>query len=254
MCAPDGTRDEDEMVVAPAATVTSTSDVDVSAAGEQQESIVTPGTTNRNDVTPKPYSKWYHPYKTWIDIFLSILMHYLLPLEDQTKYPPTSEEGKKVTESLRSHVVQSYLVDTQKAVDHWSKCHNCDIVEYEQEIPRNVDILKTWGILPTNDDIPVKFPPNEDSVKILVRFPMSLLVNNNNNQDERRTSDKKAESGCVTLMDNNVDFSLLPAEVPRLIYFHGGGLVAGSRRDPIALKEVSRMSEDYKRKTGPSER
>jgi hypothetical protein len=196
----------------------------------------------------KPYSFWFHPEKTWMDVFLSLVMTFLLPLKKIKNYSPIhcceSEASMQFLEKQRSMLIKLEKAGLASTISGWSKAAKCAIVECVQTIPRNDKILKEWGIV--DDDIQCQLP--SEDITILTRFPSSLLPD-----DVKTTSsDENTPSGCVQV--ESIDFSKLNMDAPILLFFHGGGLIVGSAHsESLAAESAQGMAQDYLEKLPKAE-
>ena len=194
----------------------------------------------------KPYSSWFHPEKTWIDIIISFVFRFLLPLAKLKNYSPTtfseSETSQKFLEKQRSTITKLEKSALPSKVAGWSKAAKCAIVECVQTIPRNDKILKQWGIV--KDDIKCRLP--SEDITIITRFPSSLLP------DDVKTSNENTQSGCVQV--ESIAFSKLPLDTPIIIYFHGGGLIMGAAlSENLMVESAQGMAQDYLEKLPTAE-
>jgi hypothetical protein len=200
--------------------------------------VIAPTTMMTSRQKNKPYSSWFHPEKTWIDIIFSFLFSYLLPMAKLKNYSPIttckSEKSLEFLEKQRSVLNKIEQSSLPSKIAGWSKAAKCPIVECVQTIPRNDKILKQWGIV--NDDIKCQLP--SEDITVITRFPSSLLP------DDVKTSDVKTQSGCLQL--DSLDFSKLPLEAPIMLFFHGGGLVmASAHSETTSVESAQGMAQDY---------
>jgi len=117
------------------------------------------------------------------------------------------------------------------------------VAESTGSIPFRRDILRSWGILDYEqekatrgwlENIIDKAKPEEQGVKVLVRFPASLLP-----PDVQKKGTILDYSGCLGVDFQDIDIRKLAASnVPILVQFHGGGMVVGVCHDHLLVQET----------------
>jgi hypothetical protein len=193
-----------------------------------------------------PHSSFLHPEKTWVDIFISFLFTYLLPLGSVCRFipSPASNDVMACVDKLRqrTEMLESSAVPGHIAI--WSKKAECSIAECAFKIPRKKNILREWGIADT--EIEVKYPAEkEDGIEVIMRFPSTLIP-------EGKHSTEKTETGCVKV--EAADLSDLPDDIPIIIWFHGGGMILGSNRDSVLLENCVSLTDIIKGRDDESKR
>jgi hypothetical protein len=211
-------------------------------------------TTTNSDgkvaVPPKPYSLMFHPYITWVDVIITFLMSFFLPVMKMLVYAPTSRsaDALKSAKDMRTKVSNLVKTPLKQKVEEWSKSAKSPIVEYVGTLPIQGDVLKKWGIV-KDDDIELTSccSPNKE-VEILVRFPSSIL----SPTDDKIQTSGETESGCAKV-DALDDLASLAPDVPLMVHFHGGGFTMGSVRMDIVVQEAVDLAKITKEQDGSSD-
>jgi hypothetical protein len=222
-----------------------------------------------HEIIPQPYSEWNHPYKSWFDVFFSILFSWLYPLSKICQYSPSiisplKQEDDETKEALVSLIRRSTdmgsLLGLKAGLDRWRRGiglvagKNCELVETRLHIHRHVKILVEWNLVDDADD-PSSILQNliateqeDDFVEVIMRFPLDLLPINS----RVRNNEKNKATNCIILMDEESDDDdddddnwklFLPANVPILLYFHGGGFISGSADDGLYMGAIADVLE-----------
>jgi hypothetical protein len=187
--------------------------------------------TTKNESIPKPYRLIYHPYLSWTDVFINYVLACLLNLTSLNSLDPKSKEASEILSKIRNKcevVTDGFMA--RLAIKKWSDSSQCAIAEHISEIPFQPNILKDWNI--TDDtNIVIESASERETVKVLVRFPSSLLTS-----DERENATVSETSGCLIVKELDlINFAL---DVPVVIQFHGGGLVSAK---PTLIAEIIEM-------------
>jgi hypothetical protein len=201
---------------------------------------------------PEPYREWTHPHKSWIDILVSLVLAWLMPLSKICQYSPKirdDEEIKEALTSLRQSVAKSSTTGLRAWLDRWRSLNGGgELVETRLYIHRHVKILAEWNLVHEQDPILQELIAREkenDHVEVIMRFPLDLLppdssVHNN---------EKNKTTGCIVMEESELDWKLFPVGVPILLYFHGGGMVSGTADDSLHMNHVRSLLEAQMAKT-----
>lgn len=178
----------------------------------------------------KPYSWYWHPEKTWLDLFLGFVLPLFMPFIKISSLPALTgnEDVKRLHIRVRGFMEQGATSGTKSAVTKWRKAMNKPIMQINYSVPRK-NLLKEWGLY----NEPFEVPPEKD-IPVMIRFP---LLKETNDVDQSRMND----SGCVEA--NEFDLKDLPADIPFVIYFYGGGMTIGVFNDADGLGLVVSTSE-----------
>jgi hypothetical protein len=132
---------------------------------------------------------------------------------------PKSKEASEILSKIRNKcegVSDGFMA--RRAIKKWSDSSQCAIAEHIGEIPFQPNILKDWNITDDTNIVP-EIASERETVKVLVRFPSSLLTS-----DERENATVSETSGCLIVKE--LDLTNFALGVPVVIQFHGGGLVS----------------------------
>jgi acetyl esterase/lipase len=168
----------------------------------------------------KPHSFFFHPHKSWFDIFLSLVLYLVFPLRNLARLPPKNDNEQLTSKNLkfyRNMIQKGAVGETKSICASWEKSAGCVIVECRYQVRRRA-ILKQWGFCP--DDPHGERRPKGD-ISVVLRFPASLHAHLKNATDARRN-----EFGCVAI--DRLDLKELDcSKAPIVLSFHGGGLTLG---------------------------
>lgn len=192
-------------------------------------------TSSETAVMPKQYGFFFHPFLFWIELILQLLVPYILPLTSMIDNKPAlkSEKSLNGLKKTRSALSSTGAMPLPMIVKRWSKCVGSPIAEYRGTIPVNKNVLEKWGIV--NKDSTFE-PPLLDDVKVIARFPASLLPH------DVQVSEETNKEGCLVV--NELDLGNFALDVPLLVYFHGGGFVVGSANTQDGINALVDMSEN----------
>jgi acetyl esterase/lipase len=210
-------------------------------------------TTPMAPIRTTPYSAWWHPHKTVLQCVMGWIFSYILPLYKIANYPASKDsaeameriEGFRGTLNKLEHMGKAVTTNFQK----WSSlAGGSPIAEVDYKVPRRPNLLKAWG------RTTAAFDNETSSSDITVRmfFPRSLLSAGGDDVDGVPTTDnseanesKLNDYGCQVV--KLTDLSRLPAHVPLVVYFHGGGGTMGVGLDSdattLAVKLVEEQTE-----------
>ena len=194
-------------------------------------------------VIKKPFSTFFHPLKSWLDIIVGYLMTWFVPLAPLAKLP-AHEDGDKTTaanEKIRRQFKKGAPFMGKPWIVKWSKAfdnHVDNIVQVTLHIPRRPDILQEWKVLEKGD---IATTNSEDrktkkTIPVILRLPLSAC----GAEDRALASKGTNEFGCKTL--DTIHLAALDPNAPFCIYFHGGGLTLGTMHDGDALRLVQSAS------------
>lgn len=185
----------------------------------------------------RPYSFLFHPHRPWLDKLWSWIFSFIIPFNVTTGHPPKALPGTKaMKERLQKRIdaVQKFML--KPACSKWSALYGgLPIVERVMQLPRRGDILVELGLL-SKEEMQLMQPEHNGFVNVLIRFPITMLPDAT--KIELLTKGKRSPtSGCLQMESFNL--CEIPAEVPILIWCHGGGLTLGSFDDPDGVEAVS---------------
>jgi len=198
---------------------------------------------------PKPYGLIFYPnpHLNLLERIIAIVL-YLFDLGGFRKLGKTEIGTQKSQEQLtkvRNMIAGSEKPLCKSSIQQWAAMTKGNLVaESTGSIPFRRDILRSWGILNHEqekasrgwlENILDKAKPEEQGVKILVRFPASLLP-----PDVQKKGTVLDYSGCLGVDFQDIDLRTLAAtsKVPVLVQFHGGGMVVGVTNDHLLVAET----------------
>lgn len=182
----------------------------------------------------KPYSSLFHPHKSWVDIFLSLIFPFLLPVAAVAAHPPldSSVDAQHVLSKLRKDLCKLEISTVVKMVKEWASLCGCQaIVECECSIPINTKELAAGFDFLQPHEKP-EGNHDDDSTRVIVRYPSSLFPS------KAFEATKLTEMGLVDGGAASFDFSEVPLDVPLVVWFHGGGMIMGHARDPYSTELI----------------
>eukprot|EP00546_Thalassionema_frauenfeldii_P001067 CAMPEP_0178934902 /NCGR_PEP_ID=MMETSP0786-20121207/24178_1 /TAXON_ID=186022 /ORGANISM="Thalassionema frauenfeldii, Strain CCMP 1798" /LENGTH=455 /DNA_ID=CAMNT_0020612851 /DNA_START=107 /DNA_END=1474 /DNA_ORIENTATION=+ len=187
---------------------------------------------------PKVFSTFWHPHKTFTDIFLDYIVSYLIPLkgshENSDDVMINIQHAEKLREPLQRLSMQEV---TGKHGRKLSQVMECDIVEVTLKMSRKDELLDQWGIeLPPETSLPS--PAKE--IPVHVTFPATLLP-----KEVDANGCKKNEIGCLNLKDDLI-LEKLAKDTPVIVYFHGGGFTLGHAHQSEGINLLLKMLECLK--------
>lgn len=187
----------------------------------------------------RPYSLLFNPHMTWFDVFLMIILPFIIPLDKMLKFLPTekTEEATENAKGIRKKYSASMTPQIKQLIARWSACARCPISQYSCRLRIQSDVLQRWGIV---GDLELPSSP-QDEVSILVRFPSYLLTTEATNGE--------AENGCIIV--ESLDLESFAPEVPIMVHFHGGGFTIGVSDDANILGEFVDLAEASVKQNGP---
>ena len=199
---------------------------------------------------PRPHHRYFNPnFASLRDIYNGHVMANVVPLEALAL--SSSSSSHDMLQQIRTFWKAFYPTRAKAAVSAWQQVllanrHakqqqdgndsddivDDEIVQVTLTVPRRRNILQEWGFahVLSRQEMP------EGDLAVTLRMPLSVVLHGNNNV--RLSSEAKNEFGCRTLVVESINLSLLDPNVPLVLYFHGGGLTAGTRDDCIALEMV----------------
>jgi acetyl esterase/lipase len=196
---------------------------------------------------PIPYSSWWHPEKSWIDISIGWFLVWLLPLSSVKQFAPCKNSMKAIEcidglrATLRKLLASSFRSKTIGPFFLWAKAAESDIVDYSYTIPRRPNVLREWDICQEDEDVQV--PTCEDDIRVNLFFPVSMMQHIAPGMDlPKETND----FGClpISMKDgHHLDLTRLPKSTPIVIYFHGGGLTIGDSYDNYGIAMIQKLSK-----------
>jgi acetyl esterase/lipase len=200
---------------------------------------------------PLIHRAWWHPQKSWIDILVGFLLSKLLgflrpfkplkTLEGDSDNQARKEAHIKHAEAMRATLNKSILASLagkNGGFRRWAASAGCEIVEATIKISRRDDLFQEWGITKAGEKIDYSLP-DDSNITIHVAFPVTLLP-----EGVKRPTEIN-DFGCLVLEHDEI-LSILPKDIPVVLFFHGGGMTVGIPRMPevvelldAALKEDS---------------
>lgn len=180
------------------------------------------GTGNNANTTAKCKGFLFHPDLSWLDKLLSALMHIFIPYRRLYNSPitsPLTQETKDALQIFRSSVRNGNTSPFKSKLAQLEKDYSWGSLLIT--LSRKHDILETWGILQqVNENPDNSFRQGQESVPVLVFGPSRLLDPVNQTIAVETTAD-----------------------VPIIVWFHGGGMISGQADDNMALSDVRKMLE-----------
>ena len=218
-----------------------------------------PSSSSSSETPPKPYSLLFHPYLTWTEKLISFSIGYLLDLGRLSQPEIGSTDSKQMLSEKRKQMRDMEAGSRGKsALNEWSKVMSsssstssssnndkdscCLLAESSGFIPFRKNILQEWNIVDRQDVLPknaVSAANDREGVKILVRFPSSLLPT-----ELQQDGNILEYSGCLEVEFDKIDLRTFAPDVPMLIFFHGGGLTLGGCHDSILIDEATRLVQN----------
>ena len=178
----------------------------------------------------KPYSIWFHPYLTWMDLIISFLLWLVLPFYKVAKHNPNSDEGRKVNEQPRKSLNKLVDAGFPKKCRQWSKTAG-GLAQSTWKVPRHPSILQEWGIIDKRDatmkQVVASSSNDNEFIDVHVWCPSFLVLKDGEGREEN-------ECGCIEV--DSIDLKAIPQDVPIVLWFHGGGLTMGSPRTGLTEK------------------
>jgi len=193
---------------------------------------------------PRPYSAWWNPNLSWLDLFICWTASFFIPL-GSIALCPTPEKAKKRCDDIRIKFDKSVESGFHQNCRKWSKACG-GLVQCTWRVPRRPEILYEWVII-DKDDVLMKQVMEKESneeekfVTVHMWCPASLVLKEG---DDRKENDY----GCVEV--DNVELKNIPKEVPVVLWFHGGGLTLGTCDDAGWGTKIDAILEKQKKISG----
>eukprot|EP00977_Amphora_coffeiformis_P016135 scaffold4917_cov172-Amphora_coffeaeformis.AAC.1 len=192
----------------------------------------------------KPYSTFFHPLKSWLDIFVGYILTWIVPLSPLANLP-AYEDGNTTTaanakirrqfETGAPSMCKPFIVKWSKAFDD----HVDNIVQVTLNIPRRPNILQEWKILNKgNTNTAIREDEKSEAIPVILRLPLSAC----GAEDRALASTGTNEFGCKTL--ETINLAALDSKASFCIWFHGGGLTLGTMHDSDGLHLAQSASAD----------
>lgn len=202
--------------------MTSTAAAAAAAAATAPPPQEQPTPTTLQKPLPKPYWSWWNPNLPWLDSFICKIASWFIPLWKVAKYPPKSIEAQEINRTTRIKFDKSITMGFHQYCRKWSKACG-GLVECTWKVPRRAEILHEWKIIDKDDallkDVMEKETANEEKfVTVHAWCPASLVLKEGDDSQEN-------DYGCVKV--DSVNLKDIPADVPVVLWFHGGGLTLG---------------------------
>ena len=228
-----------------------------------------PSSSSSSETPPKPYSLLFHPYLTWTEKLISFSIGYLLDLGRLSQPEIGSTDSKQMLSEKRKQMRDMEAGSRGKsALNEWSKVMSsssstssssnndkdscCLLAESSGFIPFRKNILQEWNIVDRQDVLPknaVSAANDREGVKILVRFPSSLLPA----ELKENGTHILDYSGCLEVDFDKIDLRTFAPDVPMLIQFHGGFFVMGECHDTFLITETARLVQNAPKQNTPSD-
>lgn len=174
----------------------------------------------------EPHRWYWHPHMGWLDLFIGIVLYFVLPLTRVLK----KDRALQATQQLRNTVISTGLSGTKKALKHWGTYLGCDILQCNRDIPRR-SVLREWGLLDTTKD---PSDPSDSPISLRIHFPASILKGIDYDSNSR----DKNPLGCPVV---SVDISEL--NVPMMLCIHGGGFHTGDSMEPSLIELMTAVAK-----------
>ena len=181
----------------------------------------------------KPYNWYWHPCKTWLDMFVGLIIWFVFPMQKIAKLPATKSnaETTKQTDDLRSFKRKMSAASGKKALAKWEVTAKCAIVQHTYSVARK-PLLKEWGLY--KESLEEKSPAGD--IEVVIRFPSSVME-----QTKDADPSEKNDFGCVVV--EKLGLENLPLEVPVVLHFFGGGMTVGVHSDDEGLELAQQVCE-----------
>lgn len=143
-------------------------------------------------------------------------------------------KGFRVTPNKFEHTGKAVTTNFHK----WSILADSPMAEFAYKVPRRPNLLKEWGRTDLAFDNKTG-PPSSSHITVRLLFPFSLLSGDGVPADATLT-----DYGCQVI--ELTDLSRLPANVPLVVYFHGGGGTMGVGLDSDGTTLAVKLVEEQK--------
>lgn len=176
----------------------------------------------------QPYSNFHHPYKSFMDKILSIVLPYIVPFYKFENVPSdnSSDEVCELVESFREELrtklgVGSMLDNLNSYAKSAKKCGVISISVVVVE--RKKDILTTLSGIDSSLYLKELEGADDDSIELVIH----------------RVTSKKVDV-CSIIYDSTLHAEI-SSECAILIWFHGGGMISGGATDLIGVNVAQRL-------------
>jgi acetyl esterase/lipase len=197
---------------------------------------------------PKPYSLIFHPFLTILEKIVSKVVDSL-GFKALAELEIGSKASNDALSKIRNMMSKSEIEygGSKKALKKWSMVASskssspCILAESSGCIPFRKKILQEWNIVDDDAVLPDAMTNNYDreGVKILVRFPSSLL-----SAELREQGTILEYSGCLEVDFDKVDWRKFAPNIPMLVHFHGGGMTVGQMQDSLLIEDTVRLVQN----------
>ena len=197
---------------------------------------------------PKPYGLLFHPNLTLFEKILSKAIDFLMGFNGLSETEIGSKESEIALSKIRTAIRDSEHGRRGRSfLQEWSKVSSsessspCVLAESSGCIPFRKNILQEWKIVDEHTVLPdaIATASDREGVKVLVRFPSSLLP-----AQLREKGSVLEYSGCLEVDFDSVNWKHFAPNVPIMIQFHGGALTVGGPHDSLLIQETTRLVQN----------
>lgn len=214
--------------------------------------------SKKADGIPQPHGVLFNPFLTIAEKCVSTLIMHLMSFDALSQTEVGSKQSEEDLSKLRNAIHDAeYGKDTQSFIAEWSKATSppespdlCVVAESSGSIPFQKDILQEWNIVDKHavlSDAIVAAANNREGVKVIVRFPSSLLP-----AELQEKGTVLDYSGCLEVDFDKVDWRSFAPGVPILVHFHGGGMIAGVAHTGVLYKEAVKLTQNAPTSSPPN--
>jgi acetyl esterase/lipase len=202
---------------------------------------------DNNEEIPEPHSLLFHPYLTITEKIVSKVVDLVSGFKGLSKTEIRSKTSEDALSKIRKSMREAERVMGKSALVKWAKVSSLHssspgtLAESSGCIPFRKNILREWNIVDEHTVLPdaIAAANNREWVKVLVRFPSSLLP-----AELRENATVLEYSGCLEVGFGKVDWKKFAPDVPILLQFHGGAMVLGGPHDSLLIEETARLVEN----------
>lgn len=213
-----------------------------------EETLTSASVLKTQPEIPKPYGILFHPNLTLFEKILSKVIDYMMGFKALSETEIGSKESEIALSKTRKIMRDNeYGSAGKSALQEWSKVSSsessspCVLAESSGCIPFRKNILQEWKIVDEHTVLPdaIATTSDREGVKVLVRFPSSLLP-----AQLREKGTVLEYSGCLEVDFDSVNWKKFAPNVPIMIQFHGGAMTIGGPHDSLLIQETARLVQN----------